>query len=438
MEEDIRVRDVSPLSITKTSERVASRLEEAIEEASKRTQQESANDEELRRALSVVEAFIKRKKRVCYGGTAMNAIMPDAKKFYDPKYDLPDYDFYTPFVEQDIKELVADLEKAGFKDIYHKVGIHKGTKKVLVNFVPIADISAINEELFNVLLKRSVLIDGVHYTDDIVLRMMMYLELSRPKGDVLRWKKVFERLELINENFPIKACKYEKKGGQAHIQLSHRESILEYIIQWQRILCNGPIIPLYTHGIRKHDAVFKIQDGGPILFTSPDPRVDSLALKKILGSKVALYRHKERGEIVPERIEIREGPTVLCMIMKETACHSFVNVPVSDGRVIYIGSLEFLISLYISLLIFTTNPEAILGSRILCSVKQFIKLANENYGAQGSQFQPFSLQCRGHQVRFQSLLRAKFLRVQEERAKGPGTARRRKTAKRKTKRKHSV
>ena len=191
MEEDIRVRDASPLSITKTSEKVSSRLEEAIEEASKRIQQESANDEELRRALSIVEAFIKRKKRVCYGGTAMNAIMPDSKKFYDPKYDLPDYDFYTPFVEQDIKELMVDLEKAGFKDIYHKVGIHKGTKKVLVNFVPIADISFIDEELFNVLLKRSVLIEGVHYTDDIVLRMMMYLELSRPKGDVLRWKKVF-------------------------------------------------------------------------------------------------------------------------------------------------------------------------------------------------------------------------------------------------------
>ena len=437
MEEDIRVRDASPLSVTKTSERVASRLEDAIEEASKRAQQESANDEELRRALSIVEAFIKRKKRVCYGGTAMNAIMPESKKFYDPKYDLPDYDFYTPFVDQDIKELVADLEKAGFKDIYHKVGIHEGTKKVLVNFVPIADVSAIDEELFNVLLKRSVLIDGVHYTDDIVLRMMMYLELSRPKGDVLRWKKVFERLELINEIFPIKACKYEK-GGQAHIPFSHRQSILEYIIEWQRILCNGPIIPLYTHGIRKHNAVFKIQEGGPILFTSPDPRIDSLALKKILGPKVTLFRHKERGEVVPERIEIREGSTVLCMIMKETACHSFVNIPVSDGRVIYIGSLEFLISLYISLLIFTTHPETILGHRVLCSVKQFRGLANENYGAKASQFQPFSLQCRGHQTRFASLLRAKFHRVQAERAKGTGTARKRKVVKRKTKKKQSA
>jgi hypothetical protein len=417
MEEDIRARDVSVVSPvqTKTSERISKRLEDAIEFASKRTQEESAKDDELRRALTIVEEFIKRKKRVCYGGTAMNAIVPANKKFYDPKYDLPDYDFYTPHVEEDVKDLVQDLEAAGFKDIYHKVGIHKGTKKILVNFVPIADISEIDEELFTVLLKRSILIDGVHYTDDTVLRMMMYLELSRPKGDVARWTKVFERLQIINSIFPIRACKYEKAERLPPVPLQIRKRILDYVIEWQRVLCNGPMVSLYTAGIRKNNAVFNIQEGGAILFTSPDPRVDSIALKKVLGPGITLYRHRERGEIVPERIEIRDGSVILCMIVQETACHSFVSIPVSDGRVIYVGSLEFLITLYFSFSIFTKEPEKILGNKILCRVKQFIKLANENYGAKASQFQPFSMQCRGHQTQYASLLRAKFMRVQAER-----------------------
>jgi hypothetical protein len=436
MEEDIRVRDSSPLSPfeTKTSERIIQRLEEAIEQASNKAKQESANDDELRRALQVVEAFIKKRRRVCYGGTAMNAIIPDSKKFYDPKYDLPDYDFYTPNVEEDVKDIVADLENAGFKDIYHKVGIHKGTKKILVNFVPIADISHIEEELFNVLLKRSIMINGVHYTDDLVLRMMMYLELSRPKGDVERWKKVFERLQLINDIFPISACKYEKKERLPPVPLAQRKVILDYIIDWQRILCNGPIVGLYHDGIHKRKALFKVQDGGPILFTSPDPRVDSIALKKLLGSHITLFRHKERGEIIPERIEIRDGDVILCMILQEMACHSFVNVPVTDGRIIYVGSLEFLITLYISLAIFTTHPEKILGNKIMCRVKQFIRLAGENYAAKTSQFPAFSLQCRGHQTRFTSLLRAKFLRVQAEKEKA---SRRATTAKRRTRKKRA-
>jgi hypothetical protein len=36
------------------------------------------------------------------------------------------------------------------------------------------------------------------------VRMNMYLELSRPAGDVSRWEKFFKRLTLLNDNFPLK------------------------------------------------------------------------------------------------------------------------------------------------------------------------------------------------------------------------------------------
>ena len=32
----------------------------------------------------------------------------------------------------------------------------------------------------------------------------MYLELSRPKGDISRWEKVLKRLFLLNKNYPLK------------------------------------------------------------------------------------------------------------------------------------------------------------------------------------------------------------------------------------------
>jgi len=426
MEEDIRTYESSSLSQTKTTGRVNKRLEEAIEKASNRLKFESAHDEELVYALSVVGEFIKRKKRVCYGGTAMNAILPKAKQFYDPQVDLPDYDFYTPDVDTDVEELVQDLNKAGFKDVYHKVGIHAGTKKILVNFVAVADVSSIEEDLFNVLLKRSILKDGMYYTDENILRMMMYLELSRPKGMVDRWKKVFERLQLINELFPIRACGAGAATKKpATIPLEARKAILDYIIEWQRILCNGPVISLYTQGIRRGNAKFHIQEGGPLLFTSPDPRIDALTLKKQLRNEgITLFRHVARGEIVPERIELRKDDLTLCVIVQETACHSYVTVPLSDGRSIYIGSLEFLITLYLSLSIFTTHVDDILGGRVLCQVKRFIELSNENYTAKSSQFPPFPLQCRGHQVQFASLLRQKVGRIQKEKEKGEKTTKR--------------
>jgi len=413
MEEDIRLYSATPV---KTSTRVEDRLDAAIEEASKRIKYDSAHDEEILRSMSIVADFIKAKKRVCYGGTAMNSILPESKKFYNPELDLPDYDFYTPDVDGDVDELVALLNKEGFKDVYHKVGIHEGTKKILVNFVPVADISSIEPELFSVLLRRSILKDGMHYTDDVILRMMMYLELSRPKGMVERWPKVYERLQLINELFPIRGCSDTPSGGpRGTIPFGVRKSILEYIIEWKRILCNGAMAHLYSRGIRKGDAVYRIQEGGAVLFTSPDPKIDAMTLKKKLGDDIQLFRHKERGEIVPERFELRLKGKTICVIVQERACHSYVAFPTSDEQQIYIASLEFLITLYLSLSIFTTHAKDILGDSVLCQVKQFIRLSNENHSAKKSQFSPFSLQCRGHQTGFASLLRAKAKRVKKER-----------------------
>jgi hypothetical protein len=413
MEEDIRTSSATAI---KTSTKVEERLEAAIEEASKRIKYDSAHDEEILRSLSLVAEFIKDKKRVCYGGTAMNSILPQSKKFYNPELDLPDYDFYTPDVEGDVEELVALLNKEGFKDVYHKVGIHEGTKKILVNFVPVADVSSIEPELFAVLLRRSILKDGMYYTDDIILRMMMYLELSRPKGMVERWPKVYERLQLINELFPIRGCVGVATGEPpSTIPLGIRKSILEYIIEWKRILCNGAMGHLYARGIRKRDAVYRIQEGGAVLFTSPDPKIDAFTLKKKLGEGIELFRHKQRGEIVPERFELRLKGKTICVIVEETACHSYVAFPTSDERQIYIASLEFLITLYLSLSIFTTHAKDILGDSVLCQVKQFIRLSNENHAAKKSQFPPFSLQCRGHQTGFASLLREKVKRVRRER-----------------------
>lgn len=31
----------------------------------------------------------------------------------------------------------------------------------------------------------------------------MYLELSRPAGDISRWEKVLKRLSLLNKNYPL-------------------------------------------------------------------------------------------------------------------------------------------------------------------------------------------------------------------------------------------
>ena len=148
---------------------------------------EAAHNPEILYALDIIEQFLRRKGRVCYGGTAINALLPKSLKFYDKDKTLPDYDFYTPDLEGDIRDMLTMLEKAGFKEVNQRVGIHEGTKKILVNYMPVADISEIDKNIYSVIHKRSVVKEGIHYCDPDFLRMLMYLEISRPKGQAARF-----------------------------------------------------------------------------------------------------------------------------------------------------------------------------------------------------------------------------------------------------------
>ena len=416
MEEDIHLYTGLEREQSKQKQIATERLKEAISIAQQRINYESAHNPAILEALSVVEAFLIRKGRVCYGGTAMNAILPDSKKFYNKDYDLPDYDFFSPAIDDDIAELVDDLKTAGFADVYHKVGMHEGTKKIMVNFVPIADITALSPDVYEIFAKRSVKKGGIRYTDPDVLRMMMFLELSRPKGDVERWPKVFDRLELINSIFPYpkpprRTCKRIK--GPALPQAVMR-IVYDYIIENQRILCSGPLAKLYSQGISSGNVKFHVPPKGekePVLFLSQTAKGDAKQLKELLGEGVTLYLHKAHGELIPERAEVRVHDRPVAMIVQEVACHSYNTIPLPDGRSILIGSLEMLITLYLALGIFTTSSE-----RYICHVKSLLELMDKNMISTNSFFPAFALTCQGYQKGYATLLREKVARIKKEKA----------------------
>ena len=173
----------------KQFQQVFSALEHAANEAMDIRDEDLVRDPALRKALSIVEAFLRNSERVCYGGMAINAHLPAAFKFYDFNKVLPDYDFFTPQPERDIQGLVSALKAGGFENIADRVGMHEGTTKIFVNYNAVADISFMPQWLYSILKKRSIVDDGIHYADADFLRMNMYLELSRPRGEVERWER---------------------------------------------------------------------------------------------------------------------------------------------------------------------------------------------------------------------------------------------------------
>ena len=136
---------------------------------------------------------------------------------------MPDYDFFSQNALSDAKELADIYYKKGFLDVEAKSGQHHGTYKVFVNYMAVADITYIPKEIFNVLKRDAISVDSILYAPPNFLRMSMYLELSRPAGDISRWEKVLKRLSLLNKNYPITDINCNKINFQREMENRENE-----------------------------------------------------------------------------------------------------------------------------------------------------------------------------------------------------------------------
>ena len=83
-------------------------LRQAVDENEDKKKQSIANSEEVKKMIEIVEEFLKDTKCICYGGTAINNILPTEAQFYNRDTEIPDYDFYSPKPLDHAKQL-ADI-----------------------------------------------------------------------------------------------------------------------------------------------------------------------------------------------------------------------------------------------------------------------------------------------------------------------------------------
>ena len=433
----------------KTFQEQLERIAKASEVAQERVDYSSAHNDHILRAIEVVEDFLRKKHRLCYGGQAINAHLPAKYKFYDPETSIPDYDFFTPQQEQDITALVRDLRKAGFNEISAREGMHEGTIKIYVDYIPVADMTAIDPRLYRILSKREYRYDGISYLDANALRMLMYLELSRPRGEVSRWEKVYERLALFNEFVPVKPCHAKKNPFQGMLNRDQTSFVMNYIMHHKRIFAGADLVSLYEHSFgappssysrggskskrKTNNASWILRSKKPILFFSSESDSDA----KLIRSELSVLRmspplastpapattHTSKPvpitiksltskgvDLLPSMKVICQGKECLVFIIDQTACHSYFNVPVNEGGNLRIASMDTLITLYFSLGLLDTNYFD-MGS-MECLANELVEISIKARERPNDFAFPFiSLTCVGHQTTLPSLIRAKIKRM---------------------------
>ncbi len=395
-------------------------LRMAVDEAEEKMGRRVVNSDDVQKIIDIVEEFIRRKKLICYGGTAINNILPEEDRFYNKDVEVPDYDFFSQNALSDAKELADIYYKKGFLDVEAKSGQHHGTYKVFVNYMAVADITAIPKEIYNALKDDAISVDGILYAPPNFLRMSMYLELSRPAGDTSRWEKVLKRLALLNKNYPITDVNCSEVDFQRAMENREDEdqiyeNVKNTLLNQGVVFLGGFANVLYSQYMPKKLQV-KLENIADfdVLSNNPEKTADIVKerLDDIGVKNVKIIKQSAIGEIVPEHYEIKIGKDTILFIYKPIGCHSY-NLLIMNGKKVKVATIDTMLSFYLAFLYANRPYYNQFIDRILCMSKFLFDVQQKNRLAQKGLLKRFSITCYGHQESVEEMKAEKAAKYKE-------------------------
>lgn len=380
-------------------------LRNAIDSASDALGKKMIQSENITPIINILEKFLRNNDTLCYGGTAINNILPEKDRFYNKNIEIPDYDFFSPNALAYAKKLTDIYFNAGYTEVMATSGVHEGTYKVFVNFIPIADITYLDKDLFNNLLKKSIKVNGIAYCPPDFLRMSMYLELSRPMGDVGRWEKVLKRLVLLNKHHPLSGenCSQEKFARKYEGSKNNATDIYNVVrrsaIDQGLVFFGGYAIGLYGKymSAKERNQVDKIPDFDIL---STDAASSAVIIKEQLKhagyENITINKKPGVGDLISTHYEIqiknKKNENVLCYIYNTNSCHSYNDVLI-DGEKLKVATIDTILSFYL-VFIFINRPYYDVN-RLLCMSEYLFRVQLKNRLEQKGLLKRFSVECYG-------------------------------------------
>lgn len=381
-------------------------LRHAVDEMDTKRGERTANSPDVVKMIRIVEEFLIDKKLICYGGTAINNILPKHAQFYNKNVEVPDYDFFSPTALEHAKELADIFYRRGYDEVEAKTGVHEGTYKVFVNFIPVADITFIHPTLYSALKRDAIQIAGIRYAPANYLRMGMFLELSRPEGDVSRWEKVLKRLNLLNKYHPLRtngkcaAMDFRRpptkhKNNHEKLYYLTRDSFIDQGV----VFFGGFAASLFGRYMSDGSARAMFEKRIPDFdILAENPERCATILKDTLHENgvrnIKLVQHTALGEVVPEHIEVIAERETIAFIYRPISCHSYNTITI-DQKEVNIATIDTMLSFYLAFLY--ADKKYYNKDRILCMSAFLFQVEQHNRLAQKGVLKRFSTKCYGKQ-----------------------------------------
>ena len=280
----------------------------------------------------------------------------------------------------DAKELADIYAKKGFDEVEAKSGVHKGTFKVFVNYIPVADITQLDIELYRNIKRDAISVAGILYTPPNYLRMSMYLELSRPDGDVSRWEKVLKRLTLLNKNYPLQGYKcneqnFQRSMGDDETEVQDIYNVVKTSFINQGVVFFGGFANTLYSKYMPRKLRKQLQNIPDFDVLSENPHTCVTIVKERLMDagvkRIKIIKHPGLGEVIAPHYEVKVGSETIAFVYEPLACHSY-NVIHLKRNAIKVATIDTMLSFYLAFL-YSDRPYYD-DDRILCMAHFLFKV----------------------------------------------------------------
>ena len=342
---------------------------------------------EVREMVRVVQDFLRSGEFICYGGTAINNILPREAQFYINKHGA-DYDFFSKDSLKNSKRLADSFAANGFNHVEVKSSMHVGTFKVIVNSLEIADVTELVPEVFEKLDAECIKLNGIKYASPDFLRQSMYRELSLPEGQIDRWPKVLKRLSLLNKHYPFKKREQCRPAAALHLTTAVYDKITDVFIKHGCVFIGASANAVFQK--QKHKTEFEV------LATNHVKCLEDLkAACREAGVSFTVKKHPAVGELLKVHYEVLTNGERAAMVYEPAACHAY-NVVKNNGRNMRVGTFDTLLAFLFAFL-YTNRPYHD-ANRVACTVEALYEFQKKNQFKQHGLLKRFVHECYGKQL----------------------------------------
>ena len=173
-------------------------------------EKKSFNYDLLIKALDWIGSFIKKNNYILYGGMAIDLALKEAGHpgIYGPD-SIPDYDFMCADFYTVSNEIAKNLHEQGFENVTAINALHLTSRRVRIDFVPVADITYVPKNLLETIpfitTKYGFKVVHPDFQRIDMLRSFNTMMCFPPMETIMhRTSKDLRRFKMLAANYPIK------------------------------------------------------------------------------------------------------------------------------------------------------------------------------------------------------------------------------------------